>query len=110
MKKIRLIQLAKTPYKGHFKRRSSYVVSGILLFLSLTILEIWLVNRLASFGQRMHQLMLAQARLELENQLLENQLASKTSLNYLSLRSEQLGFVRGKDIQYLKPSPVASAN
>lgn len=110
MKKIRLIQLTKTPDKRHFKRKSAYVVSGILLFLSLTILEIWLVNRLSSFGQRMHQLMLTQATLELENQLLENQLALKTSLNYLSLKSEQLGFVSNKDVQYLKPPSVASVN
>lgn len=110
MKKIRLIQLAKTPDQRYLKRKSAYVVSGILLFLSLSILEIWLVNRLVSFGQRMHQLMLAQTTLELENQLLENQLASKTSLNYLSLRSEQLGFASSKNVQYLKPRSVASAN
>lgn len=90
-------------------RRSTYIVSGILVFFSLIILEILLVNRLSSFGQRMHQLTIAQTNLELDNQLLQNQLSLKTSLNYLSLKSEQLGFISSKDVQYLQIPSVASA-
>lgn len=81
------------------------VMIGLVLFF---ILEIWMVNRLSTYGSKIEILKQSQARLQLENQLLENAIAQKSSLQILEKESNQLGFDSFSQVEYFKPRHIAS--
>lgn len=89
-------------------KRKIYIVSAILILMAVVV-EIWTVNRLATLGQQLSSLDQAKASLTLENQVLENKIAQDSSLQKIESESKDLGLQPTKNIQYLKPSNLASA-
>lgn len=88
-------------------------LSHLAVFFAVTILiiitlEVWMVNRLSTFGKKIQQLKEIQANLHLENQVLENELAQNTSLLIVEEKAASLGFEPIKNITYYQPSIIAA--
>ena len=91
---------------------NSWFRKKLLMFFSLiiglvTIMEIWAVNRLATFGSEISKLEAAKASLQMENIILENQIAEKASLKQIEESSKKFGFVKTNKIEYLQQSGIA---
>ena len=78
----------------------------LLILLSGVILEIWTVNRLASFGSQLNRIEHSKQRIILDNQLLRAQIAERSSLNKASNEAVSLGF-KEVSVQYLSPTRLA---
>lgn len=91
------------------KKLANLVRVGIIIFLVVFFVEIWAVNRLATFGDKIQELTSAQASLELENQVLQNSIAQKASLLSVSKQAGSYGFDNVKNFEYVKPINLASA-
>ncbi|MCL5783794.1 MAG: hypothetical protein M1142_00350 [Patescibacteria group bacterium] len=82
----------------------------IAIFLVVLFIEIFMANRLSTYGDKIQQLKDAQASLELENQVLENQIARQSSLISVETKSSKLGFETVKNFEYINPTAdIASA-
>lgn len=84
----------------------------IILTLSLVlligiILEIWVVNRLSTYGEKISKLEKAAAILKLENQVLKNKVDLKSSIQEIEIRAKEAGFVKINKLQYLLPLDIA---
>ena len=74
------------------------------------ILELWMVNRLSTDGQKIAEIQATEARLKLENQVLENTIAENSSITSLEQKVTSYGFDTSKNFLYIQPAIVASAN
>lgn len=102
----RLIANKKQP-----KKRVLRVLKVVALFLVVVfVLEIWMVNRLSTYGKKIEELKVIEANLQLENQVLENSIAQRASLGQIEEKSTKLGFGSIKNPEYIKSSPLAAAN
>lgn len=88
--------------------RKQVIALCILVVSILAVLEIWAVNRLATYGEEINKLSLIKTALELENLNLENQIASSLSLSQIAQEATKLGFVRPISIEYLQVPDLAS--
>ncbi len=89
------------------KLKRTLKISAAFFLICLGIL-LWSVNRLSTYGEKIQELKNAQARLELENQILENKIAAESSLNSIEKKAVALGFDSVKNYQYLKSPELAS--
>lgn len=79
---------------------------GVTFFLTL-MLQIWMVNRLSSFGDKLNQIKADQKQVELQNIILENSIAKLSSLETVEKQALVLGFMETKDVAFLKSQSVA---
>lgn len=96
----------KEKIQKHFRRilKISLVVIGLVF-----LLEIWMVNRLSTSGDKIQELKQTRASLQLENQVLESHIAQQSSLVSLEGKAVNLGFDSIKTIEYVKiPTDLAS--
>lgn len=98
-----LLQKLETKTKAHKKTVSVFVV----IFLVSIIIEIWTANRLATYGEKINQLQKATDSLSLENQLLSDQIAMRSSLSQTEQSVDALGFVPMGNLQYLNTPTIA---
>lgn len=70
--------------------------------IALVVLEIWVNNAMATFGQKLASIENSQKALQLENRVLENEIAKQTALGNIASASAMLGFIKPKTIQYLR--------
>lgn len=89
----------------YFKRK--IVIGLVLLIIFGVMVEIWVANRLSTFGEKINGLEATKYSLELENDYLKNQIAQKKSLNLNQIKSLNLGFGKIKNIEYIKNQPIA---
>lgn len=101
----RLQEQSQKP-KKQLMKTIKLTIGGLFLFL---VLEVWLVNRLSTYGEKIQQIKLAEVSLSLENQNLENEIAQNSALAIMELRAKNLGFENIKNLQYLKTSGLALA-
>lgn len=87
--------------------RRKIVIGLALIIIFVITLEIWVVNRSATFGEKINSLEATKYSLELENDYLRNQVAQKKSLTLNQKKSMNLGFGKIKNIEYIKTSPIA---
>lgn len=85
--------------KNHVIR---FGICGLTMCLIALSAEIWIVNRLSTYGDKIYQLKQAQAALELENQVLSNSIATASSMVMLEKKATQLGFDTIGSIEYIK--------
>lgn len=104
LKKIDKVAAGKTRYLNR-----KIMIPALIGLLTLLFIEVWAVNRLSSYGDKLNQIKSAQSKLELENQLLANEIALKNSLSFIEERSTLLGFLPVKNVEYLKSPVVADA-
>lgn len=78
------------------------IILCLLIVAILAILEIWAVNRLATYGEEINKLAATKQALELENLAYENQIAIKLSLTEIAQQATSLDFVKPANIDYLQ--------
>ncbi len=88
------------------------IIGLILVVVAVVaVLEIWMVNRLATYGEQLSKLDQIQDALVTENELLENEIAEKSSLSHLGEAAKEQGFSTIKNMEYLEDtSEIASNN
>lgn len=92
------------------KRKITRIIRlGGVVFIVVLVLEIWMANRLSTYGSKIEETKGAQSKLELENQILENEVARKSSLLSLEPKAASIGFNAVKNPQYYHPVSLASA-
>jgi cell division protein FtsL len=74
----------------------------LLIVAGVVVLEIWMVNRLATFGEQLSKLEEIKGSLITENELLENEIAEKSSLIHLGDKAKEEGFGPIKALKYVK--------
>lgn len=89
----------ETQEKRTFPKK--YIFIGMAL-IALVVLEIWVNNTMATFGQRLASIEDSQEAFQLENRVLENEIARQVSLGNIASASARLGFVKPKTIQYVR--------
>lgn len=87
------------PKKGFSKR---YIGMMMVCFFVLMLVEIWAGNNVIAYGEKFEKLSTLQKTLNLENQILENEIAKKESLNNIASKSAELGFSDPESIQYIR--------
>lgn len=78
------------------------VITLVLVIIFVVMVEIWVANRLSTFGEKINGLESTKYSLALENDYLKNQIAQKKSLTLNEKKSKSLGFDKMKNIQYIK--------
>lgn len=78
------------------------------LFAVVLILEIWMTNRLSTYGSKIQEINDLKSQLTLENSLLENEIAQDSSLSVIEVKANSLGFESIKNIDYIKPEALAA--
>lgn len=91
--------------KFYLKRK--IVVALVLIIIFVVTVEIWVANRLSTFGEKINGLEATKYSLQLENDYLKNAIAQKKSLNLNAKKSTFLGFNKIINIQYIKNEPIA---
>ncbi|OGE36979.1 hypothetical protein A3B45_00100 [Candidatus Daviesbacteria bacterium RIFCSPLOWO2_01_FULL_39_12] len=90
------------PVKNEKGFSKKYILFSFLFILTLVILEIWIQNNMVLYGGKLEKISKLEESLEMENQLLENQIATQSSLTSLASKSAELGFSKVEKIQYIR--------
>lgn len=88
-----------------FKKRIIIVLTSLIL--TLVILEIWVVNRLATYGDKINQLEKTKSVLKTGNNILKNQIAQKSSLREIEKVAKVIGFQEINKVGYIKDLSLA---
>lgn len=107
--KLPMKRIREEEKKRPVKKLAKLIRAGLVLFLIIFFVEIWAVNRLATYGDKIQELKNTEASLELENQILENAVAQKSSLYSIGEKASKLGFDSAKSFSYLNSPSLASA-
>lgn len=84
------------------KSSKKYIFLSTLLLIMLVVAEIWANNTLVNFGEKFSEISRLQQQLQLENNLIENDLATSSSLLSIASQSALLGFTKPKAVQYIR--------
>lgn len=87
------------PTKGFPKKYALLVATGLFV---LMLIEIWASNNVVTYGDKLERLSMLSKSLSLENQILENEIAKRESLNNIASKSAELGFSLPESIQYIR--------
>lgn len=79
-----------------------WVILSCIFLLGLILVEIWVNNTTVEYGSRFEKIMTFKRVLDLENQVLENEIAKNSSLSNISSSSAQLGFSYPSSVQYIR--------
>lgn len=75
----------------------------VALYLFVLILtQIWVNNTAVSYGEKLESISKLKYALEMENQILENEIADGSSLGSIASNSAKLGFSKIDSIQYIR--------
>ncbi|MFH0937016.1 MAG: hypothetical protein V1808_01860 [Candidatus Daviesbacteria bacterium] len=89
------------------KRLLKVIRVTVVLVLVIFFLEIWMMTRLSTYGNKIQELKQTKDAITLENQILENTIAKNSSLNLVEKKASQLGFGSIKNLEYIKPTALA---
>lgn len=87
------------PKKGFSKR---YIALGACCLLVLILTQIWAGNNIVAYGEKFEKLSSIAKTLNLENQILENEIAKQESLSNIASKSAEFGFSQPQSIQYIR--------
>lgn len=87
------------------RRKVVYIAACIFLFVA--IIEIWAVNRLSTFGEKLSLIEQQKQELTLENQTLENEIAKRSSLSEVQKYATAFGFEDKSKVSYLPNEGLA---
>ncbi len=79
-----------------------YIIVTVMCLLILCLAQIWASNNMISYGEKLERLSVIQKSLNLENQLLENEIAKRESISNIASKSAELGFSEPESIQYIR--------
>lgn len=86
--------------KKFFGKKYLTLCAGVLFILMLA--QIWASNNVVTYGEKLERLSVIAKTLNMENQILENEIAKVESLNAISSKSAELGFSEPESIQYIR--------
>lgn len=92
----------KSSSESHHKLPRSYIFVVVASLFVLVLIEIWASNTVITYGEKYDKLSALQKNLKMENQILENEIAAKSSLGSIASKSAELGFAPSKSIQYIR--------
>ncbi|MBI2040279.1 hypothetical protein HYT18_04335 [Candidatus Microgenomates bacterium] len=90
------------PDERQKKFPKKYFLLAVVSLFILTMVEIWVANTVAGFGENFAEISSLKQSLSLENQILENEIAKYASLNSVASQSAKLGFSKITSIQYIR--------
>ena len=90
----------------NFDRRK-IVLFVIVIFLFVAIIEIWAVNRLSTYGEKLSMIEQQKQELTLENQTLGDEIATRSSLAEIEKYATAFGFVDTTKVSYLPNEGLA---
>lgn len=96
-----IIKKFKPEDLGKRSRKKPFIIIALCL-LVLIIAQIWVNNTVVSYGGRFENISKLKETLEMENQLLENEIATDSSLINIATKGAELGFSRLESIQYIR--------
>lgn len=96
-----IIKKFKPEDLGKRSRKKPFIIIALCL-LVLIIAQIWVNNTVVSYGGRFENISKLKETLEMENQLLENEIANDSSLTNIATKGAELGFSRLESIQYIR--------
>lgn len=100
IKKFDMSELEKP--EGIFHLSKKFITLSIISILILVIIEVWASNTVVTFGDRLERVSALQQSLRMENQILENEIANRSSLINIASESAILGFSKPSDVQYIR--------
>lgn len=68
----------------------------------LIVAQIWVNNALVSDGEKLENIIKLKKTYEMENTLMENEIANSLSLVSIATKSSELGFLVPEKIQYIR--------
>lgn len=80
----------------------TYIVAVIAGLFVLTLIKIWASNTAVAYGEKYEKLFALEKNLKMENQILENEIATNSSLATIASKSAELGFSPFGSIQYIR--------
>lgn len=104
--KIKMNIPAQRDYKSFFKYfRIVVLCLPVLIFVVATVV---LAIQAASYGAKLHSLEEKETELETESKNLSEMMVSNTSLEELSAKSDEMGFVKPERIVYITGDKVVA--
>lgn len=98
---MRIHKIDQSEGKTFFRiKRITILVTSFLG--TLVILNIWVSHSLASFGEKFEEIESLQKVFIRENQMLENEIASSSSLVSIASQSASVGLNKLKNVQYIR--------
>lgn len=85
--------------KGFSKKYLGLIATSLF---ALMLIEIWTNNNVVTYGEKLEKLSTLAKTLDLENQILENEIAKQRALSNIASKSAQLGFSEPESIQYIR--------
>lgn len=96
---IKTFDTSEEPQKSFPKRYFVFTIFGLIV---LTLIEIWANNTVVSYGSKFEKLSILQKNLQMENLILQNDIAKNSSLVVIASKSAELGFSSTQSIQYIR--------
>ncbi len=96
---IKTFDTTENPKKRLPKR---YFVLTIIGLVILTLIEIWANNTAASYGGKFQKLSVLEKNLQMDNLIIQNNIAKNSSLKVIASKSAELGFSSTESIQYIR--------
>lgn len=84
---------------GKFSR---IIKVGAILLIIGVVAQIWVVNNLSVYGDKLAELERKKAKLELENQLLKNEIATYGAISKVEEQAKSVGFEAIKQVEYIQ--------
>lgn len=97
--------LHQLPAHSFFSKKLLFFL--IIIAFLLCILEIWLVNRLSTFGEQISRMQYSGQALAMENQILKNEIDKKVSLRSNFELAKKSGFEQVKYVFVVKTPDIA---
>lgn len=95
-----IVKTFETQESRKFPRK--YIVLTTICLVALVLVEIWASNTAIAYGEKYEKLSNLEKNLKIQNQILENEIASSSSLKMIATKSAQLGFSVAVSIQYIR--------
>lgn len=97
---MNIVKKFEPEYKRKFPKK--YIVLTVISLFSLTLIEIWVSNTVIAYGEKYEKLADLEKNLNMENQILENEIAKNSSLKSIVSKGAELGFSSSPSIQYIR--------
>lgn len=97
--------------ENKYKKKLSIVTIALVSVLGIMfIFQVLMANWFSTYGERIQELNVKKSELVLQNQILENQIAERTSMARVEESASSIGFTKIENILYVKTSTLAVAN
>lgn len=83
-----------------WNKKITFLVGFFLIVL--VIIEIWASHTVTTMGEKLQNIERVQRDLQIENQILENVIATHSSITNIASQSASLGLNSPKNVQYIR--------